>query len=130
MLLMQSVCSLTRARRQGEGSDIRLLRVSPAVLIAAACTPPAAPEAPGITLTARVAVPGAAPAGMLDHANRFNQDVAAVFMFEEAGDLVVSDDIIPDGGVSEANLEVGLATFATVLGQNRNFLLRAAGVIP
>ncbi len=109
---------------------MRLLRVSPAVVITAACTPPAAPEAPGITLTARVAVPGATPAGMLDHASRFNQDVAAVFMFEEAGDLVVSDDIIPDGGVSEANLEVRLATFATVLGQNRDFLLRAAGVIP
>ena len=109
---------------------MRLLRVSPAVLIAAACTPSAAPEAPGITLRARVAVPGATPAGMLDHANPFNQDLAAVFMFEEAGDLVVSDDIIPDGGVSEANHEVRPAAFATVLGQNRDFLLRAAGVIP
>lgn len=84
----------------------------------------------GITLTARVTVPGSTPAGMLDHANRFNQDQAAVFMFEDAGDLVVSDDIILDGGISEANLEVSLATFSTVLRQNRDFLLRAAGVIP
>ena len=67
---------------------------------------------------------------MLDHANRFNRDQAAVFMFEDAGHLVVSDDIILDGGVSEANLEVSLATFSTILRQNRDFLLRAAGVIP
>lgn len=84
----------------------------------------------GITLTARVTVPGSTSAGMLDHANRFNQDQAAVFMFEDAGHLVVSDDIILDGGVSEANLEVSLATFSTILRQNRDFLLRAAGVIP
>lgn len=84
----------------------------------------------GITLTARVTVPGSTLEGMLDHANRFNQDQAAVFMFEDAGDLVVSDDIILDGGISEVNLEVSLATFSTVLRQNRDFLLRAAGVIP
>jgi Putative bacterial sensory transduction regulator len=84
----------------------------------------------GITLTARIAVPKSTPAQMLDHANRFNQDQAAVFMFEDAGDLVGSDDIILDGGISEANLEVSLATFSTVLRQNRDFLLRAAGVIP
>lgn len=84
----------------------------------------------GITYTARLAVPGATPAGMLDHANRFNQDQAADFTFEDAGDIVVSGDIIPDGGISEVNLEVALATFATVLRQNRDFLLRAAGVIP
>ena len=35
----------------------------------------------GITLTARIAVPKSTPAQMLDHANRFNQDQAAVFMF-------------------------------------------------
>jgi hypothetical protein len=84
----------------------------------------------GITLTARVVVPGATPEGMLDHANRFNQDQAAVFMFEDKGDLVVSDDIVLDGGIAEVNLEVNLATFSTVLRQNRDFLLRAAGVIP
>lgn len=84
----------------------------------------------GITLTARLAVPGSTPAGMLDHANRFNRDQAAVFMFEDAGDLVVSDDIVLDGGISEVNLEVSLATFSTVLLQNRDFLLRAAGAIP
>ncbi|MEQ1783072.1 MAG: YbjN domain-containing protein [Hyphomonadaceae bacterium] len=83
----------------------------------------------GITLTARVKVPRSTPAQMLTYANTFNQDQAAVFMFEDAGDLVVSDDIVLDGGISEQNLEAQLAAFSTVLRQNRDFLLRAAGVI-
>lgn len=83
----------------------------------------------GITLTARIKVPKSTPAQMLDYANKFNGDQAAVFMFEDTGDLVVSDDIVLDGGISEANLEAQLATFSTVLRQNRDFLLRAAGDI-
>lgn len=83
----------------------------------------------GITLTARVKVPKSTPAQMLTYANKLNQDQATVFMFEDAGDLVVSDDIVLDGGISEVNLETQLAAFSTVLRQNRDFLLRAAGVI-
>lgn len=83
----------------------------------------------GITLTARVTTPKATAEGMLDHANRFNGDQAAVFMFQDGKDLVISDDIVLDGGISEVNLEVQLAAFSTVLRQNRDFLLRAAGVI-
>ena len=84
----------------------------------------------GISLTARIVVPGATAEGMLSHANGFNRDQAAVFMFEDEGNLVVSDDIILDGGISEVNLEVSLETFSTVLRQNRDFLLRAAGARP
>jgi hypothetical protein len=87
-------------------------------------------ECGGITLTARIAVPGATSADLLNHANRFNADQAAVYMFEDAGELVVSDDIILDGGISEVNLDVSLAAFATVLRQNRDFLLRAYGSRP
>jgi len=83
----------------------------------------------GITLEARVTFPGATAEGMLDYANRFNSDGATVHMFQEGTDLVVSDDIVLDGGIPEANLEVQLAAFSTVLRQNRDFLLRAAGVI-
>ena len=83
----------------------------------------------GITLTARVTTPKATEEGMLDYANRFNGDQATVFMFQDGKDLVVSDDIVLDGGISEVNLEVQLAAFSTVLRQNRDFLLRAAGVI-
>lgn len=83
----------------------------------------------GVTLTARVVVPKATPEGMLDHANGFNAEQATVYMFQDGADLVVSDDIVLDGGISEANLEVQLAAFSTVLRQNRDFLLRAAGAI-
>lgn len=83
----------------------------------------------GVTLTARVVVPGAKPAEMLDYANRFNSDQATVFMFQDGADLVVSDDIVLDGGIPEVNLDVQLAAFSTVLRQNREFLLRAAGAI-
>lgn len=89
--------------------------------------PPAKCE--GITLTARIAVPKATAEGMLAYANRFNADQATITMFQDGTDLVVSDDIVLDGGISEVNLEVQLPAFSTVLRQNRDFLLRAAGVI-
>lgn len=44
-----------------------------------------------ITLTARVAVPGSTPAGVLDRVSRLNRDEAAFFMFEGTGDRVVCD---------------------------------------
>ena len=83
----------------------------------------------GITLTARIVIPKATAEGMLDHANGFTAEQATVHMFQDGSDLVVSDDIVLDGGISEVNLEVQLAAFSTVLRQNRDFLLRAAGVI-
>jgi hypothetical protein len=45
----------------------------------------------GITLTARVAVPGSTPAGVLDRVSRHNRDEVAFFMFEGTGDRVVCD---------------------------------------
>lgn len=83
----------------------------------------------GISLTARVLVPGATAESMLDYANRFNSDGATVHMYQEGSDLFISKDIVLDGGIPEVNLEVQLAAFSTVLRQNRDFLLRAAGVI-
>lgn len=83
----------------------------------------------GISLEARITTPKATAEGMLDYANRFNSDGATVHMFQEGTDLVVYDDIVLDGGIPQVNLEVQLAAFSTVLRQNREFLLRATGVI-
>lgn len=77
----------------------------------------------GITLTGRIVTNKADKFDRLTYVNKFNQDQSAVSMFTEDGDIVVSDDIILNGGVSEANFEAALQAFSTVLHQHRNFLL-------
>lgn len=81
----------------------------------------------GIILTGRIEIDPASGLDVLDYANGFNQEQAGIHMYAEEGDVVVSDDIILNGGVSEANLQGSLAGFSTVLRQHRDFLLRATG---
>lgn len=81
----------------------------------------------GIVLTGRIEIDPAAGLDALDYANSFNQEQAGIHMYADEGDVVVSDDIILNGGVSEANLQGSLAGFSTVLRQHRDFLLRVTG---